>query len=293
MAQTPNLSLYYSFPGSLPHKSFVEQLSENMSKIDSAYSRISSALSSMSTQLASISSVVSEKATEDTFTTTVSTQDWGSAVSYSEFVSNQILSNGDKIHFDTTKGAELESAIRNMSGTAVFWINAVGTVHSSSANFLLYAILNDTHTYLFAVANNGEGGIIPIYSDHTGSSVEDIQVVQGFQNLDVNGDYTITGLTEDCRVFQLQFPDDINGVIISSPSGEAGPPYTKTVALTGILETDNPVCDIVVSDTYATAEQELIDWSNIYKITTDNGSITLYAKEPPVGAMTIQLKVVR
>lgn len=59
MAQTPNLNLYYNFPGSLPHKDFVQQLSENMSEIDSAYSRISSALSSMSSQIAANYSAIS------------------------------------------------------------------------------------------------------------------------------------------------------------------------------------------------------------------------------------------
>lgn len=69
MAQTPNLNLYYNFPGSLPHQSFVEQLSSNMQTIDLAF--------------ASLSSKVSDKAETSTFTATIPSSGWsGSSAPY-------------------------------------------------------------------------------------------------------------------------------------------------------------------------------------------------------------------
>lgn len=70
-------------------------------------------------------------------------------------------------------------------------------------------------------------------------------------------------------------------------------PFTKTQAVTGILATDIPIVDVVMSGTYATDEARQEAWSNIYRITTADNSITLYAKEKPTVNLPIQLKVVR
>ena len=70
-------------------------------------------------------------------------------------------------------------------------------------------------------------------------------------------------------------------------------PFTKTQTITGILATDTPIVDVVMSGTYATDEARQEAWSNIYRITTANNSITLYAKEKPTVSLPIQLKVVR
>lgn len=295
MAQTPNLNLYYSFPGSLPHKSFVRQLSENMSKIDSAYSLISSALSSMASEIADAYDVANGKASEDTFTTTVSTQDWigSGGASLSAFTVGQTLNAGDKIHFDTAKEDEFEAYLASLD-------------YSQDSNQLLMSNENNNFYIQSTQISQGVYGVMLIDMGggtqnfsiiYCNSTVQGIVTTPGFQYgnnaLDSNGDYTLMW-DYTISVINDTTPPTWNGVIIGTGgSATVTAPYTKTVELTGILATDNPVCDIVVSDTYATAEQELIDWSNIYKITTDNGSITLYAKEPPVGAMTIQLKVVR
>ena len=65
MPQTSNLSLYYDFPSSLPHQSFVEQLSSNMQTIDLAFT--------------SLGSQVSSKAETSTFIATIPSQGWNGA----------------------------------------------------------------------------------------------------------------------------------------------------------------------------------------------------------------------
>lgn len=70
-------------------------------------------------------------------------------------------------------------------------------------------------------------------------------------------------------------------------------PFSKTQTVTGILATDTPIVDVIMSGTYATDEARQEAWSNIYRITTANNSITLYAKEKPTVNLPIQLKVVR
>jgi len=70
-------------------------------------------------------------------------------------------------------------------------------------------------------------------------------------------------------------------------------PYTKTVSVSGILSTDTPIIDVVMSGTYSTDEARIEAWGYIYRAVTANGSITFYATEKPTVSLPIQIKVVR
>ena len=74
-------------------------------------------------------------------------------------------------------------------------------------------------------------------------------------------------------------------------SGSAAP-YTKTITVSGILATDTPIIDIVMSGTYSTDEARIEAWGYIYRAVTANGSITFYATEKPTVSLPIQMKVV-
>lgn len=75
-------------------------------------------------------------------------------------------------------------------------------------------------------------------------------------------------------------------------SGTA-PPYTKTVTVSGILSTDTPIIDVVMSGTYSTDTARAEAWGYIYRAVTADGSITFYATEKPTVSLPIQIKVVR
>ena len=70
-------------------------------------------------------------------------------------------------------------------------------------------------------------------------------------------------------------------------------PYTKTVSVSGILFTDTPIIDVVMSGTYSTDEARIEAWGYIYRAVCNNGSITFYATEKPTVSLPIQIKVVR
>ncbi len=77
---------------------------------------------------------------------------------------------------------------------------------------------------------------------------------------------------------------------VTAETGE----YTQTVAVSGILATDNPIVDVVLDDEKDTALAQLESWSLISKIETYDGSITVTClEEAPTVAIPIQLKVVR
>lgn len=70
-------------------------------------------------------------------------------------------------------------------------------------------------------------------------------------------------------------------------------PYTQTIAVEGVLESDFPDVDIVLPDDYSEVAAAEEAFANIYRITTADNSITVYAKEKTVADVQIQLKVVR
>ena len=70
-------------------------------------------------------------------------------------------------------------------------------------------------------------------------------------------------------------------------------PFTKVVAVAGILAADKPIIDLVPSGTYLTDLIITENWGLIYRITTAADSITVYANEVPSANIPIALKAVR
>ena len=81
---------------------------------------------------------------------------------------------------------------------------------------------------------------------------------------------------------------------LSSSSWSSSAPYTQTVSVSGILSTDTPIVDVVLSSTTSTAISQIEAWMSVSKIETANGSITATCfEEKPTINIPIQLKVVR
>lgn len=70
-------------------------------------------------------------------------------------------------------------------------------------------------------------------------------------------------------------------------------PYVLDIAVPGVLATDKPTMDIVPSSDFATAEAELEAYGSIYRFTTSDNSITVYATDKTESNIPIQLKAVR
>lgn len=85
-----------------------------------------------------------------------------------------------------------------------------------------------------------------------------------------------------------------NATLSSSGWSSGDAPYTQTVSVQGILSTDTPIVDVVLSSTTSTALSQLEAWGYISKIDTSNDQITATCLEskPSIG-INIQLIVVR
>ena len=75
---------------------------------------------------------------------------------------------------------------------------------------------------------------------------------------------------------------------------DAGGKYTQSVSVSGILATDTPIIDLILSDNVDTANSQLESWACVSKVTTTNGGITLscYNTQPTV-EMQLQILCVR
>ena len=71
-------------------------------------------------------------------------------------------------------------------------------------------------------------------------------------------------------------------------------PYTQTVPVAGLLETDIPLVDVLLSSAENSATAELVAYSCISRIDTASNAITVTCyRYKPVTNMTLQMKVVR
>ncbi len=70
-------------------------------------------------------------------------------------------------------------------------------------------------------------------------------------------------------------------------------PYSKQQTVTGILATDKPIVDVIMSGTFATDEARIEAWGLIYRAVTAANKITFYATDKPEVELPIQIKVVR
>ena len=71
-------------------------------------------------------------------------------------------------------------------------------------------------------------------------------------------------------------------------------PYTQTVQVAGLLATDIPLVDVVLSNDTTTAIDQLQDYALIGRIDAANGQLKAYCyRAKPVVALTVLLKVVR
>ena len=75
----------------------------------------------------------------------------------------------------------------------------------------------------------------------------------------------------------------------------ASAPYSQAVTITGVTTAGKPpIIDVVLSDTYATAQLELAAYGLVYrfKVTGDN-TVTAYATAVPATAINVHAKLVR
>lgn len=103
--------------------------------------------------------------------------------------------------------------------------------------------------------------------------------------LEIKSDAQINGLSE-------LYTTTLTALGWVDTSGNA--PFTQTVNIQGILATDTPIIDVVLSQITETAKSQLEAFSCLSKIETTDGSITATCLDTkPTIDIPIKLKVIR
>lgn len=108
--------------------------------------------------------------------------------------------------------------------------------------------------------------------------------------------YTLTAPTEETGVANKAYVDDKvkTFTVTLGTSWSGSGPYTQTATVSGLLDSDNPIVDVVLSSATATAKAQRDAWALVDRITTAANSITAYAYDKkPTTAIPIQIKVMR
>ena len=90
-----------------------------------------------------------------------------------------------------------------------------------------------------------------------------------------------------------------SGAVTASYTATAGTdwtgsgPYTQTLSVPGLRETDTVLLDLLPSETYAAALDQLADYGLLYRATVGQDSLTLYATAPTGTALPLQIKAVK
>ena len=105
-----------------------------------------------------------------------------------------------------------------------------------------------------------------------------------------------TSLSLTLKFVCIISPKSIENFVVSMPTSDwagSNAPYSKTIAVNGIFESDTPIVDLILPDDYGTAQDQLIEFNKVYKIDVVDNSITLYATEVPTAEVTMKLMCIR
>ena len=127
------------------------------------------------------------------------------------FAVNDELLEGDKIHFDTSKGSELATYLAGLTYNNDFVVLLGGTDNVSIQAFDMNAVAG-TGGYLL-MAQLGTSGTPILFATEAGVQ-DELSWSAGFQNLDENGDIALATNTT-IEVVNDTTPPTWNGVIIS------------------------------------------------------------------------------
>lgn len=132
------------------------------------------------------------------------------------FAVGDTLSNGDKIHFDTTKGSELGTYLQSLTyeqGVMAFLLQAT----SDDCAICAYTM---NGVYLLGVVDSNSTDFPTFIWSSDNITIESETISAGWQNLDANNDITLT-LNDDRTIGTINdtTPPTWNGVIIGKVVG--------------------------------------------------------------------------
>jgi len=118
------------------------------------------------------------------------------------------------------------------------------------------------------------------------------ETVKGNADAIVTTNTNVTNLDASVTSSLADIVNDYTTTLNTTWSGSSAP-FTKAQTITGILATDTPIIDVVMSGVFATDELISSSWGLVYRAVATTDTITFYATEKPTVSLPLQFKVVR
>lgn len=121
----------------------------------------------------------------------------------------------------------------------------------------------------------------------------------GAVNSEKLGQYAVTsdklsgGAVTAAKIAANAVSTAYSGTLTAAGWTGSAAPFTQELEITGVLESDVPLLDLIPSNVYSTAVQEDEAWGQIYKAVTGADSITFYAKVKPTVALNFTARCIR
>ena len=142
------------------------------------------------------------------------------------------------------------------------------------------------------------GGTVTVDSALSTTSTNPVQNqvignIIGDTDISAIGDGTITGAIDALNTAIGNVETTYTDTLLSTGWTGSVAPFTQTISVTGILSSDNPILDAVLSSTYATGVSQATAWSGIHSATTSSNTITFVFNVKPTIDIPFQAKVVK
>lgn len=142
------------------------------------------------------------------------------------------------------------------------------------------------------------GGTVTVDSTLSTTSVNPVQNqvlgnIIGNTSISGIGDGTVTGAISSLNTAIGNVETTYTDTLLSTGWTGSVAPFTQTISVTGILSSDNPILDAVLSSTYATGVSQATAWSGIHSATTSSNAIDFVFNVKPTIDIPFQAKVVK
>ena len=94
-------------------------------------------------------------------------------------------------------------------------------------------------------------------------------------------------------LIEARIPAVYTGTLTAAGWSGSAAPYSCTLTVNGILASDKPVVDVVMSGTYASDMSRKEAWAAVYRAVTSANTVTFYAEEKPGVDLPVQIMCVR
>ena len=162
---------------------------------------------------------------------------------------------------------------------------------TTNPNFLVFDLETTDRTQYLKIVKRDE--LKSLKTRYSVILTFNLQNLANTANVSYKGAYSVNGTVYNQIPLNQNFTTDVL-VPASGWSGSSSSGYSQNVSVANIKSSDTPIIDVVLGNNRNTNETLLTAWEKITRITTSNGTITVYADwVKPDTDVTLQLKVVR